>query len=314
MKRIISIIISIIALFGVVNFTACTNSDDGKFKIVTTIYAEYDWVNEILGEKKDIFSVKYILENGMTMHSYQVNAGDINSIAKADLFIYVGGESDEGWVEKALKEKTNKNRQELVLLDYVKGVSFSPEGEEEEEIDEHIWMSILNAKICVNKIAEKIAEIDSENKDYYLENAENYISELDKLHNQYKNVVENADLDTVIVLDKFSIRYLTHDYNLKHVSAYEGCGTEVNITTNVINTLQTEIDRLGVKYVVITEGYNIKNINAETIVNETSSKPKILTLNTMQQITKSKLKSDDSYLNFMKENLVVLQKALSLNA
>ena len=48
-----------------------------------------------------------LLDNGVDLHNYQPTAEDILKIAKCDLFIYVGGESDE-WVEDALKEATNK--------------------------------------------------------------------------------------------------------------------------------------------------------------------------------------------------------------
>ena len=57
-----------------------------------------------------------LLDDGVDLHSYQPTAEDLEKIASCDLFIYVGGESDE-WVEDALKSKTNKNRVEINLMD-----------------------------------------------------------------------------------------------------------------------------------------------------------------------------------------------------
>ena len=44
-----------------------------------------------------------LLDNGVDLHSYQPTADDIVKISECDLFIYVGGESDD-WVDDALKK------------------------------------------------------------------------------------------------------------------------------------------------------------------------------------------------------------------
>lgn len=92
-----------------------TNKTD-KLSIVTTIFPEYDWVKEILGDKADNAEITMLLDNGVDLHSYQPTADDIIKISDCDLFIYVGGESD-GWVDDALKNATNKNMKVINLLD-----------------------------------------------------------------------------------------------------------------------------------------------------------------------------------------------------
>ena len=87
-----------------------------KIKIVTTIFPEYDWVREVLGDKAGNADLTMLLDNGIDLHSYQPTADDIVKISDCDLFIYVGGESD-GWVDDALKEATNKNMKVINLLD-----------------------------------------------------------------------------------------------------------------------------------------------------------------------------------------------------
>ena len=82
--------------------------DDGKMSIVATIFPEYDWVMNVLGEKKDDAKVTLLLDSGVDLHSYQPTPKDIVTVSKCDLFIYVGGESDE-WVEDVLKTATNKD-------------------------------------------------------------------------------------------------------------------------------------------------------------------------------------------------------------
>lgn len=98
---------------------SASQSGSKPLKIVTTIFPEYDWVREILGDKADNAEVSMLLDNGVDLHSYQPTADDIIKISDCDLFIYVGGESD-GWVEDALKEATNKNMKVINLLDVLK--------------------------------------------------------------------------------------------------------------------------------------------------------------------------------------------------
>jgi zinc transport system substrate-binding protein len=92
------------------------NPGSKKLNIVTTIFPEYDWVMNILGANTQGAEVTMLLDNGVDLHSYQPTAGDILKISSCDMFIYVGGESDE-WVEDVLKEATNKNMVVINLLD-----------------------------------------------------------------------------------------------------------------------------------------------------------------------------------------------------
>ena len=89
---------------------------DDKIQVVTTIFPEYDWVNTILGDNPASAEVTMLLDNGVDLHSYQPTTDDILKIATCDLFIYVGGESDD-WVEDALKEAVNQDMVVINLLD-----------------------------------------------------------------------------------------------------------------------------------------------------------------------------------------------------
>ncbi|MBQ4463360.1 MAG: zinc ABC transporter substrate-binding protein [Eubacterium sp.] len=155
MKRILSILVA--AIYMVVSLVACgstqakspdssDNNDGKKLKIVATIFPEYDWINEVLGNRADSADVTMLLDNGVDLHSYQPSADDIMKISDCDLFIYVGGESDE-WVEDALSEAVNKNMQVINLLEVlgddvkneeiVEGMEHDHEHEHEEAEEDH---------------------------------------------------------------------------------------------------------------------------------------------------------------------------------
>ena len=65
--------------------------------------------------EEDVELTLDLMRNGVDLHSYQPSIQDIAKISTADIFIYVGGESD-GWVADALKNATNKNMKVINLL------------------------------------------------------------------------------------------------------------------------------------------------------------------------------------------------------
>ena len=141
MKKITAMLLALFMLIGVL--AGCGKQSDDKtdktdktdkLSIVTTIFPEYDWVKEILGDKADNAEITMLLDNGVDLHSYQPTADDIVKISDCNLFIYVGGESD-GWVDDALKNATNKDMKVINLLEVlgdsvkeeetVEGIEFS---------------------------------------------------------------------------------------------------------------------------------------------------------------------------------------------
>ena len=120
MKKIITLmlvaVLAVCALSGCGTSKSGEDKNDKKIKIVTTIFPEYDWVMQILGDKADKADVTMLLDKGVDLHSYQPSTADIAKISEADVFIYVGGESDE-WVEDVLKEAKNKNLKVINLMD-----------------------------------------------------------------------------------------------------------------------------------------------------------------------------------------------------
>ena len=140
MKKFISVLLS--AVLTACCLCACSfgngqaAADNGKIRIVTTIFPEYDWVMNVLGDNPAKAEVTMLLDNGVDLHSYQPTVDDILKISTCDLFIYVGGESDE-WVEDALKEAVNKDMKVINLLDVLGDSVKEEEVVEGMQEDEH---------------------------------------------------------------------------------------------------------------------------------------------------------------------------------
>ena len=318
MQKIIKkiIIVSFMILFSIgtiFSFTACkNNNNDDKIDIVCTIFPEYDWVREIIKDVDADINLSLLMENGADLHNYQPTVADIAKISKCDLFIYIGGTSDE-WVDNALKTKTNKNMKTINLLEILgNGVLHKPHTdgshheEHDEEYDEHIWLSLKNAQIFVTEIANKLGEIDPSNKDSYTNNANKYNENLASIDEQYQTAVNDASVKTLVFGDRFPFQYMTNDYELKFYSAFSGCSAESEASFETITFLAGKINELNLNAIIKIE--TSTNDIANTIKQNTINKnQKILTLNSMQGTT---LDSNETYLSIMMSNLDVLKEAL----
>ena len=341
MKKITALLLALMMLAGVL--AGCGKPKDtgkaGKLKVVTTIFPAYDWVRAILGDKADNAEVTMLLDNGVDLHSYQPTADDIVKISDCDLFIYVGGESDE-WVEDALRNAANGNMKVINLLEVlgdsvkteeiVEGMQEAEheyedaeehehedahahedaeEHEHEEEADEHVWLSLKNAKMLVRVISKALQELDPDNKDIYAANADAYVKKLSALDAEYQAAVDAASNKTILFGDRFPFRYLVDDYGLRYYAAFVGCSAETEAGFETISFLAKRVDELKLPCVLTIEGAQHKI--AETVVRNTTAKnQRVLTMDSMQSTTSKDVKNGTTYLSVMEKNLSVLKEAL----
>ncbi len=308
--------------------------------IVTTIFPIYDWVRETVGGDASHVSITLLLDNGIDLHSYQPAAQDILAISTADLFVYVGGESDE-WVEDVLQSAMNPDLRAINLVEamgeeikteeIVEGMEHDHDHEEEEdheehdheesgehdhdhghedEADEHVWLSLRNAAKLTKVIADTLSEIDPDYADRYQANADAYIGRLTDLDARYAEAVGNSACHTLLFGDRFPFRYLADDYGLTYYAAFSGCSAESEASFETIVFLAGKMDELGLPAVLTIEHPKMRI--AETIVQNTSAKDrKILTLDSMQGTTASEIQAGTTYLSVMEANLEVLKEALN---
>ncbi len=318
MKKIVSIILIILIL--ALPLSACGNAEkkaDG-LNIVCTTFPQYDYLKNILGSDD---ALTLLLDDGADLHSYEPTAQDIIKIGNADLFVYVGGNSDK-WVEGALKSANNPGLRTIALMDlvntykeeYVAGMEHNHSHENGETHggdhsgeDEHIWLSIKNAVAITKKLTESVCEIDSENAETYKTNAQTYISELNKLDNQYQAVVDSAKRMVLLFADRFPFRYLTEDYNLTYHAAFAGCSSESEASFETLAYLIDKTNELSLPAVLIID--NSEGSLAETVCAESGAK--ILSLDSCQSVSMADINQGVNYLDIMKSNLEILTEALN---
>ena len=285
-------------------FAGCgtKQADSGKLKIIATIYPEYEWVKNIVGDADGV-EVSLLLDKGVDLHSFEPTAKDIVDISSCDVFIYNG-------VNDVLKEAQNKSITAVDLLDelgeaakeekLVEGMQTEPKenesGEEGTEYDEHIWLSLKNAEALTKRLCDKLGEKDPGNKAVYEKNADEYIKKIDA----------RSQNDTLVFADRFPFRYLTDDYKINYYAAFSGCSAESEASFQTLVFLADKLNELDLNKLVIIDGSDKKI--ADAVIDTSKRKDvKTLTLNSMQ----SAIGDDDTYIGIMESNLKVLKEALN---
>ncbi len=349
MKKLISLFVALVLVMGTVSGCGSKDAKDSsdKISVVTTIFPEYDWVMNVLGNEKDKAEVTMLLDNGVDLHSYQPTAADILKISNCDLFIYVGGESDE-WVEAALETAANKDMVVINLLEtlgdsvkeeevvegmqghdhdheheheheegeeheheheHEEGEEHEHEHEHEHEYDEHVWLSLRSSAVIVDKIAQSLSKIDADNAKTYKDNASAYNKKLDDLDKKFSDAVAGAKVKTILFGDRFPFRYFADDYNLTYYAAFVGCSAETEASFETITFLAQKVDELSLKAVLTIEGKDHRI--ADTIISNTKNRDqKVLTMDSMQATTLKDVQNGTTYLSVMEKNLDVLKEAL----
>ena len=279
----------------------------GKINVLCTVFPLYDWARNIAGNTAE---VSLLNENGADMHSYQPTAADIVRLHSCDILIYTGGESEK-WVAEVIKQSSNENLKALNLIELLgdRAVNEREEGtavrSDGDETDEHIWLSLKNAGILTDKIAEALCAADGENAAVYRKNAGEYSKALKTLDEKYTDALKNAKQKALIFADRFPFRYLTDDYGLDYYAAFPGCSAETEASFETVIFLAKKADENG-DCIFITETSNGDIANA---VNSNTAKKnkKILTLDSMQSVNKKDIKNGMTYISVMEKNLETLE-------
>ncbi len=301
-----------------------TENTDKTLDIVVDIFPVYDWVREITAGAEDT-NITLLSSNGVDIHSFQPSVDDIISISTCDVFIYVGGES-ENWIKGALDEAVNGDMIVIDLLslagDAVKeeeikeGMQsdeheheFGHDEEAESEADEHIWLSLKSAALLCGGITEALSSADEKNAALYSSNNSSYCEKLAELDEEYAAAAAAGSKDTVIFADRFPFRYLMDDYGLDYYAAFAGCSAETEASFETILFLGKKVEELGIDVILQTE--SAAGQIAET-VREVTAKggQEILTMDSLQSVNSKQIEEGVTYISVMQANLEVLRRAL----
>ena len=299
------------------------SGDETTLRVVATIFPIYDWAREVLGQVPGVELV-WLQDTGVDMHSYQPTAEDMLLVSSCDLFLYVGGTSDN-WVDDALQEAVNKDMEVVSLLDVLGDAARLEEltegmqaGHEDHdghahdgsaEYDEHVWLSLRNAEVLTEAIADAMGRLDPAHAEDFAANAAAYTERLAALDGEYQAAVDASPVHTLLFGDRFPFRYLVEDYGLEYYAAFPGCSAETEASFETVAFLAGKVKELDLPAVLAIE--NSDHRVAETIAQNAGNGAEVLTLDSMQGVTGEDAAAGTTYLSIMESNLEVLKQALA---
>lgn len=331
--------------------SSAQNTSTTKHKVVCATFPAYDWVCQVIGEKKGDYEITYLMESGVDLHSYQPSVQDIAKIADADLFIYVGGESD-GWAEDAIKNAKSEIRtvkmidavgDALVEEEHVEGMQEHEHAEAAEETHGHATEDAHAHEVEHEHAHEATHEHNEAEEHEYdehvwlsLRNAQKIVSAIGK---ELATIdATNADLYTSNVK---SYNQQLADLDARYTKAMQSAPKDTVVFADRF-PFRYLVDDYKLKYFAAFAGcsaeteasfetvaFLAKKIDelglnsvlviedsdqqiAKTVIQNTNSKNKqILVMDSLQSTKDSDVKAGKTYLGAMESNLNVLSEALS---
>jgi zinc transport system substrate-binding protein len=189
--------------------TPSDNASD-RIKVAATIAPLGDFVKAVGGEK---VAVTIVVPPGAEPHTFEPTPSLMVDVAKADLYV-MNGAGLEFWMDKLLE--ANKI---MVVLDSSQGIALLRESGD--EIDPHLWLSLRNAAVQVNNICSGLIEVDSQNKDYYIKNRDDYLEKLKALDEELNSTFAGKKIK-IFVVQHPAWTYFARDYSLRQVPLMEG--------------------------------------------------------------------------------------------
>ncbi len=309
LKKLLPLLLCLCLLLSGCSAAETEEKDSSKVQIVCTSFPAYDFAREIAGDRAQI---KLLIKPGAEVHSYEPAPKDIIAIQESDLFICNGGESEE-WVESLIDGSVNVLR----MMDCVETVAESGEGiyaaedehgegEEEEELDEHVWTTPGNAaKICY-ALCDKLMEADPEHMNEYMLNYEVYNAKLMELDIEIRTTVLNGVRRTLVFADRFPMRYFAREYGLTYYAAYPGCSSQTEPSAKTVAFLIDHVREESIPEVLYMEFSNEKM--ADVICEDTGCKK--LPFYSAHSITAQQFSDGVTYLDLMRMNIETLKEAL----
>lgn len=288
-------------------------AEDGRLRIVTTLFPYYDFARAIAGERAEI---TLLLVPGREAHSFEPTPLDAVTISRADVFVCNGGESEE-WVEDMLdaagedigtvvRMMDHAQTREEEFVEGMQGAENEEEDEEEPEYDEHIWTSPRNAVLLCNALCDVLCDADPAGAATYRANCAAYTGQLAELDGRFTALRAGAKRDLLVFADRMPLLYFCGAYDLRYRAAFHGCSTD---TEPSLATLKYLIDKVAEENipVVYTVDLDSKKI-AEVVAEATGAK--IDTLYSLQTVSRTDFDRGETYLTMMERNLTALERGL----
>lgn len=272
-------------------------ADESRIKVVVSFNAIKEFVQAVGRDKVAIIT---LIPDGTEPHDFQPTTRDMQALHTADLFLY-NGAGMENWIDTATKAASNKN---LQVIEASKGVDLialddPADIKEHGAYDPHTWLSLANAQIQVQNIADALSAADKKNAAFYQQNAAAYKQELQKLLAKYQTKMHKLPAKN-FVTGHAAFAYLCRDLGLEQ-SSVEDVFASGEPSAKSLSELANFCKANNVKTIFVEEAVSPKT--SQTLAKEVGAKTQpIHTLESSEGTL--------TYLDRMEENLDAIYQGL----
>ena len=263
-KKIIYIVLAVVIVGTMVGLIVKSSvdkkNDDDKIQVVVSNFASYDFLRAIIGDNDNV-ELTFLLGPGKEAHSYIPAPKELAKIQSADMFVYIGGDS-ESWSADTVKDIDKGKTKVICIADFVDKMEeeeidgAEPEEEEKEEggaFDDHIWTSPSNAIKMIEALESAMEEIDPDNSKKYKENSDAYIAQIKDVDGKIQEIVDNRVRNLLVFGDKMPMQYFINYYGLDVSAAFSGCSTETEPSAQTRAYLEKKVRDENIPVVLYIE-------------------------------------------------------------
>lgn len=332
MKKLLIILFTAVLAVGLAacgNTTATPDKEvaDNAINVYTTVYP-LQYFTERIGA--EYVNVKSIYPPGSNEHTFEPTQKAMIDLADSDLFFYIGL-GLEGFVEKAEKTLKNENVKFVSTAANLTDADLSistghvhAEGEEHEhedddhdhegeddhdhaneEVDAHVWLSpVLSQKLATVIKDELIKEMPAQ-EEYFTQNYETLVQELDTLNTEYEQMATNVDSKTFFV-SHAAFGYIAGHYGFKQVPI-AGLNSQSEPSQKELAKIVDLAKENNIQDIFFEQ--NVSSNLATVIQKEIGAEAR--TLHNLSVLTEDDVKNNKDYFSLMRDNLEALEEALN---
>lgn len=231
---------------------------EGKINVVATTTMLNDLVEVIGGDKVESTG---LMGAGIDPHLYQASAGDVSKMEKADVVVY-NGVHLEGKMGEIFEGLESQDKDIICAEDGIEEGDLLADPASPESHDPHVWFNVNIWMDVAEHVTENLAEIDPNNADYYNQNLESYMTELEDLDKYISDRVGEVDeQQRVLVTAHDAFNYFGDAYEFE-VKGLQGISTEAEAGTGDVSELATFIADNKIKAIFVESSVPRKNVEA----------------------------------------------------
>ena len=289
---------TVVALYLSNSTTPKTSS---KLNVIATFYPLYDFAQNVGGNK---VSVTVLVPETVDVHNFEPTPSSIEAVASANVIIY-NGAGLEPWIQQVISASGNTK---LIQVDSSQGIKLLPVPaafqKNNQTIDPHIWLDPLNAKQQVNNILQGLIKADSNDSQYFTQNAQAYDAKLDNLNSLAINATSNTATRYFVTFHE-AFAYFANQYNITQLPI-SGPFEEEPTPSDIQNVI-TAINQYHLKYV----GY--ESLENPAISQSISSQTNaiLIEMNPIEGLTTQEKAAGDNYISLMQQDITNIHLALS---